>query len=237
MFILPKTTKVPDIVVPDVSTKTVVEAEQILKEKGFEVLTETEEQPSSEIEEGKVITTDPIPGRSVKKGTQIKLIVSSGANGIVLEDYKGKNYHEIKAMLELNNIHVLVEKKEVDDKTEFDEDIIIEQKPAAGTEIEERDTVTLYIPDIETEYPDFVNEKWTVSDVQAFCDEYNITLEIEYRETANYEPGTVLEQSRPAGSVINAPTRLRIVAAKAKESTEEPPGEVEEPIEEPGGEA
>lgn len=225
VIIFPKLTEVPEVVVPDVANKTIIEAEKILKEKGFEVLAETEEASDSEIEEGKVIKTNPIAGRSVKKGTQIKLIISTGAKGIVLEDYTGKNYYEIKAMLELNNIYVLTEKKEVDDKENAKENLIIDQKPAVGTKVVEGDTVTLYIPDIATEYPDFVKEKWLVSDVQKFCDEYNITLVVEYKETKQYEAGTILSQSRGAGTVINAPTTLRIVVAKAPE--EEPP--VEEP--------
>ena len=233
VIVYPKLTEVPEIVVPDVSDMTVVDAERLLKEEGFEVLAETKEESDSEIEAGKVIRTDPIAGRSVKKGTEITLVVSTGAKGIVLEDYTGKNYYEIKAMLELNDIYVLTEKKEVEDKENAKENIIIEQKPAAGTTVVEGDTVTLYIPDIATEYPDFVNEKWLVSDVQAFCDEYNITLVIEYEETSQHSEGTILSQSRGAGTVINAPTTLRIVVASAKEEVPEenpndnPPSEEE----------
>ena len=105
--------------------------------------------------------TKPQSGRSVKVGTEITLVVSLGANGINLDNYVGKNYYEIKGILEAKGIYVLVEKKEVSekDKDKYKENIILEQKPESGTKVVEGDTVTLYIPDIITEYPDFVAEK------------------------------------------------------------------------------
>lgn len=182
---------------------------------GFKVNTDIEEKNDSEIAEGNVIGTKPQTDRSVKKGTSITLIVSIGSKGIVLENYVGKNYFEIKAMLEEKNIYVLTDKKEVDEKDTAKENIIIEQKPAVGTKVVEGDTVTLVIPDIITEYPDFVNESWSVNDIQAFCDEYNINLSIEYKETSDYSEGTIISQSRAAESRVMSNTSLKIVVATA----------------------
>lgn len=214
-IIYPKLTEVPEVKIPDVSNLTVVEAEQKLKALGFKVNPDIEEKNDSEIAEGNVIGTKPQTDRSVKKGTSITLIVSIGSKGIVLENYVGKNYFEIKAMLEEKNIYVLTDKKEVDEKDTAKENIIIEQKPAVGTKVVEGDTVTLVIPDIITEYPDFVNESWSVNDIQAFCDEYNINLSIEYKETSDYSEGTIISQSRAAESRVMSNTSLKIVVATA----------------------
>lgn len=220
-IVWPKVTEVPEITVPDVSDKSIIEAEQILKKAGFEVMSETEEKNDSTIEEGKVIGTKPIAGRSVKKGTEIKLVVSLGTKGMVLEDYKGQNYFEVKGMLEANNIYVLTEKKPVTKEDNVKENTIMEQSPAAGEKVVEGDTVTLYIPDLKTEYPDFVGEHWKVEDVETFCKENNITLTIDTIETSQYEQGTIISQNRAAGSIVNPPVTLKIVVAMSA-STELP---------------
>jgi len=219
-ILFPKFTEVPEIKIPDVSNMSVIEAEQKLKDLGFKVNSAVEEKNDSDIEEGNVIGTKPIANRSVKKGTSITLVVSIGSTGLVLENYVGKNYYEIKAMLEEKNIYVLTEKKEVDDKDKVKENEIIEQKPGVGTKVVEGDTVTLVIPDIITEYPDFVLETWTVNDIKAFCTEYNINLSIEYKETTDYNEGAIMSQSRAAGTRVMSNTSLKIVVATAPVETD-----------------
>jgi len=223
IIIYPKLTEKPEITIPDVSGLTVVEAEKQLEKLGFVVSNDVEEKHNSDIEEGKVIGTKPQVGRSVKKGTTVTLIVSLGSRGITLEDYVGKNYYEVKATLEAVGINVIIEEKEVEDKTNVKADIIIEQSIEPGTELTEGDTIILYIPDIVTEYPDFVTEGWSVKEIEAFCDEYDINLNINYQETEEYPDGTVLAQSFPAGRRVVPNTTLTITVAT-------PP--VQEPIEE-----
>ncbi len=213
--------EVKELTVPDVSNLTVVEAEKVLREAGFEVETDVEEKNDSKVEEGLVISTKPQAGRSVKN-KNITLVVSLGATGFNLENYVGQNYYEIKGLLESKNIYVLVEKKEIadDNKEKVKENVILDQKPAAGTHVVEGDTVTLYIPDIVTEYPDFVAEGWSADDIQSFCKEYNVPVVLEYEES-DKPAGTVLKQSRPKGSKVIANVTLKITVAKEKK-TEEP---------------
>ena len=218
-----KSTEIKEVEVPDVSKMSVVEAEQTLKKAGLNVATDLEEKNDATIEEGSIITTKPQAGRSVKVDTEITLVVSTGASGMFLSNYVGENYFEIKGQLEANDIYVLVEKQEVDskEKDKYKENIIIAQKPESGTKVVEGDTVTLYIPDIITEYPDFVGEAWPISDIQTFCDEYKITLEIDYKETSDYPAGRIISQSRAKGNKVMANTTLRIVIAKEPKKTEE----------------
>lgn len=208
--------EVKELIVPDVSNLTVVEAEKKLREAGFEVETDVEEKNDSKVEEGNVISTKPQAGRSVKDKS-ITLVVSLGATGFNLDNYVGKNYYEIKGILEAKNIYVLVDKKEIseDNKDKVKENIILDQKPASGTHVVEGDTVTLYIPDIVTEYPDFVAESWSLSDIETFCKEYNVPLVTEYVES-DKPAGTILKQSRAKGSKVMANITLKITIAKEK---------------------
>lgn len=218
IIIFPKITEVPEIEIPSVENLTVTEAEELLKKKGFQVNTELKEENSS-IEEGKVVGTTPGVSRKVKKGTVLTLIVSKGEKGLILEDYTGKNYYEIEAMLKEKNIYVIIQKQEVEDKENIKENTIISQSPKAGERVVEKDTVTLIIPDIITEYPDFTDGTWSVADIEVFCKEYNIELSIDYQVTSEYKPGAIIRQSREAGSKV-MPTSLKIYVAK--EPDEEP---------------
>ena len=145
---LPILTEPDDIKIPDVSNYTVAEAEKKLKDLGFEVDVDLKQEPSKEIEEGKVINTSPSIGRFIKEGTKITLIVSSGISKVVVEDYTGKNYIEVKTKLELSGIAVTVEEKDVSDDKKYDEQEIIDQSVKAGEELTEDDKITLYIPKV-----------------------------------------------------------------------------------------
>lgn len=220
LVVIPMFGKEKEIVIPDVSNLSIVDAEKKLKDLGFEIATENKSESSSTIKEGLVIETQPMKGLSRKEGTIITLIVSSGEDGIVLENYVGKNYYEVKGKLEANGIKVEIEKKKIDDK-EIKENTIIEQSPKVGTKVTKDDTVKLIVPDIITKYPDFIGEGWRVEEIQSFCDENNITLTI-VEEESDEPVGKVIRQSRAADSEVASPGYLTITIAKEKSMVEEP---------------
>lgn len=229
LFIIPRISNKKEVVVPNVANLSIVDAEKVLKDSGFEIASDNKLEASSTVKEGVVIGTDPISGVSRKKGTIITLIVSSGEEGIVLENYVGSNYYEIKGKLEANEIKVTVEKKEVDDKT-LKENTIIEQYPAAGTKVVKGDTVKLIIPDVITNYPNFVSEGWKIEDIETFCSEYGITLTVVEEETDAYPVGTIIKQSRSADTKVISGATLKITVAKEKKviDTEKPTESSEE---------
>lgn len=219
-IIVPKMTEVKDIKIPDVSGLSIDKAEEKLEKLGFIVEVETKKQNSDTINEGLVIGTSPSVGRTVKSGTSITLIESAGTNYYELEDFKGKNYKEVKAVLEtVHEVYVLVERKEVDDVNKYKDkaEIIIEQSPEVGTKLVKGDTVTLYIPDIVEVYPDMALENWSLADAEAFAEKYDITLNIEYTLTNDVAEGMIMYQYRPAGSTIIKGTTLKIKVSKAKD--------------------
>ena len=215
IFVVPIITKVPDIKIPDVSNMTVIEAEEKLKELGFEVAIETKKEESEKYEKGAVIKTSPQAGRSVKEGTTITIYESLGKEIYVVEDYTGQNYIEVETLLEkMYGIKVTVEKKDVDDTDNYEEQEIIGQSAEKGTELASGGKITLYIPNIEDIYPNMVEDGWTVDDVKAFCEKYNITLKIDYESTSEYVEGTLISQSRSPKTPIVSGSTLKIVVAQ-----------------------
>ena len=209
------TQEVEDVTVPNIVGETLDEAIRILEEAGFTYT--TEQANSDSIEVGSVIKTKPRAGSTRKKGDTITIVESIGGTYNYLENYVGSKYTEVKAKLELLGINVLIEKKDIENKDDYKnkEEIIIEQKPAFDAKadkvlIEKGDTITLYIPNIVNEYPDMVNEGWTLNDVIAFADKYQLNLTV-YDSSKNAIPDTeynkfkdikVISQSRPVGDAI-----------------------------------
>ena len=86
------------------------------------------------------------------------------------------------------------------------------------------DNLNSYYAVYTVEYPDFVTDEYTVAEVEEFAEDYNITLNIEYEDTTEYEPGTIIRQSRAAGSTVVSGARLTItVAREPVDSSEENP--------------
>lgn len=234
-LVLPKLTKVPDVKIPDVSNLTEAAAEQLLEEKGLKVKTEIEEESSSTVEKGLVIGTSPSKDRTVKKGTEITLIVSTGEETFTIEDYTGKNASEIKGKLEAYGITVTIEEQEIDDKDKVDtikyeENLIIGQNVDPETTLKKGDKITLYITKIENKYPDIVGESWTLEETQNWAKEKEITLKIKYKSVWDQESGIIIEQDRKAGSIIVKGAVLTITVTE--KSTEEIPEESNEEIKE-----
>ena len=214
-FLIPKITGGKEVKVPDVSNMTVEKAKKKLEDVGLEITSNDIEQASDEVEEGKVIKTDPEEGRSVKKGTKIQLYVSTGTSKVEVEDYTGQNYYEIEAMLTASGINVERETREYSESdTSVKAGMIIDQSVKAGEELEKGDSIILYVPEFYTEYPDFIGENYTISQVEAWAEKYGVTLEKNYRETDDVEPNMILSQSRPAGTKVNTSVTLTVTVSK-----------------------
>ena len=215
LILLPKLTKVPDVKVPDVSNMTVVEAENILKEKGFVVSVNVVEEYNDTIEEGKIIRTSPDINRSIKKGSEITLYRSLGTEKIKIEDYTGMNIYEIKAKLELLGLSVTVESKDVENVEDYTdkEDTIIDQSIKDG-ELYKGDQIFLYYPNIVV-FPDLTT--YTLQEVQDFALKYELDLHVVEIETESIEEGTIINQNRTKGTLIVRNAELTVkIAVKPK---------------------
>ena len=221
-LIYPSVAKVPEVVIPNVSGMTVIEAEQALKKLGFDVATKIEYVGDDAIEKGLIVKTSPSIGRTVKKGTEIILYESTGKVAYVIENYVGKNYIEVKTILENNyGLNVVIETMEAPDDKEYDEQEIIKQDLEVGTEVAKGTNITLYIPDVIVEYPDFTDGTWTETDIQEFCNRYEINVEFKYITNPGYQDGEIVNQSRPSETPVVKGVSITITVAKKEVTNEE----------------
>ena len=216
--------KTPEVRVPDVSGLSTSEATKIIEKKGLVVSSTIKKDYTDDVKKGKVSKTHPKANETVKKGATITLYKSLGSERVKIEDYTNQNYNKVQAALEVKGLQVSIDYKVVEDKAKYKgkEELIIAQSVEKGTNLVRGDTITLYLPKILKEYPDFVKEKYTLDEVKKFCEEYGITLSTEDKEDDSVKEGSIIGQSRAAGSEIAERTTLVItIAKKSKEKEKE----------------
>ena len=229
-LIVPHFSKIPDVKIPKVKDLTVVKAEEKLKKAGFKVNIETIKEENDKVEKGHVIKTDPIEGRSIKKGSKITIYESLGKETYTVENYVGSNYIEIQTLLvNMHGLDVKIEKKDVDSSENYGEQEIIAQSVKEGTVLGKGDEIILYIPNQLDEYPDMVGEGWSQDDVEKFCDKYELNCDIQHIETTQYEDGTLFYQSRtPKTPIVQTSYKYDLVVkfATVPKENDNPTGPV-----------
>ena len=223
-YVVPRMTSSKNVVVPDCEGKKVSTCEKLLQKVGFEVNTKIMTEVSSDIKKNLVTKTNPEAGRSIKSGSKITIYKSLGEETVILEDYTGKNSVEVKTILETKyGISVKIEKKEVDDsEKEYDDDEIIGQSLAEGSELKKGDSLILYIPKNDAVFPDFAEEGYSKDDVAAFCDKYGLNCTYNEEQTSSVAEGKIISQSRLVGSPVTKGSNLTVKYAVKPKVTPSP---------------
>ena len=168
------------ITVPDVTGLTVQKAESVLEKKGFKY--DTMSEASKDVKKGRVIRTSPKAGSSKKKGSVITIVESSGLKDVILDNYVNQKVDSTKEKLEKLGLSVSIEKKEVDNPKDYvgKDDVIVDQDPKYVADEEQvlkaGDKITLYVADISYEYPNMVEEQWTLAKAEEFATSYGLSL-------------------------------------------------------------
>src|SRR5699024_10464980 len=125
-FLQPKVTAVPDVVEWEYD-----DAVEELEANNLTV--EKEETYSDDVEEGFVVKTSPKADRSVKEGSKVTLHVSQGKEKIEFEDYVGKDFSQVKQMLDDEEYSEVIQMEKFSDDP--DGEIIKQIQPDPGEEV------------------------------------------------------------------------------------------------------
>ncbi len=89
--------KAEEVSVPDVTGKSESDAQKILEDAGFVV--KSEATYSDDVDEGDVISTDPVAGTKLKEGDTVTMKVSMGAEKAEVPSLTGKSESEAQSLL------------------------------------------------------------------------------------------------------------------------------------------
>lgn len=216
IVLFPKLTAPKTVEIPDVSNMTVKQATDELEKLGLEVSKDDKEDYSDDIAAGNIIKTSPRAGKSIKEGSEITLVISLGKEGFEAENYVGQNYLTVKAILEGKKITVdTLEEEHTKEEAEIKENIILAQDIEVGTKLVPGDKITFTIPKFIVTYPDFINEVYTLKEIEEFCKTNGVTLVKKEKESTTDKDGSIIYQSRKAGTKVVSGTTLTITVSKA----------------------
>ena len=191
--------------------------ERKLEDKGFKV--KEKKKNSDKYEENKVMSVRPKEKQKVKKGSTVTVTVSKGAKTFEIEDYTGQDVDDVADALEKEGLVVTKTAEKISKDGNIKENAILNQSIAVGKKAKSGDKITLTYASLATFYPDFVNEGYTKSQVESFCSDNKISCNFTEQASSDKKEGSVIDQSRTAGSELKSNDTLNITIAKTQTYT------------------
>jgi beta-lactam-binding protein with PASTA domain len=132
------------LTVPDVTGLSRDSAEARLRDDGFAV--SVAEQESDE-PEGDVISQDPAGGTELIRGSTVTITVSTGRPQVDVPDVIGLSERSARSRLSSAGLEPVVQERTVTDPTQ--DGVVVEQRPAPGTQVEEGRQVVIVVGVLE----------------------------------------------------------------------------------------
>ena len=207
-----------EVVVPDLLNMTLEEAQKAIEGKDIKIAEEYETQPSDDVEEGHIIFQDPGANKSVKKNTEIKLVISSG-NGdgdIEVPSVLEMSYDSAAKLLKEKGLKV---EKKTEDSDSVSEGSVIRQDPVKGSKVNAGDTVVLYV---STGSEDKISVPSLTGSSQSKAESSLKSAGLQVgnisKESSDQPAGTVIRQSPASGSKVSKGSFVNIVLSDGTET-------------------
>lgn len=219
--------KVELVTVPDVTGKTQEAAERELTGEAYGFKTTVSTQPSSDVDEGDVIATNPAAKQEVEKGSDVEIVVSAGPERVEVPYLVGKRLKEAKAELDALGLRSEVVQQESDaPKNE-----VLKTDPVPGQEVDPGTSVTLTVSKGKTQVPNVVGKMRDEAEKLL----RDAGFEVRVFETDSDQPaGTVLEQIPGSGDQADPGTQIVLTVARGPQTPDPgiPPtdGDPEDPM-------
>lgn len=198
-----------EITVPDVSGKTEDQAIALLQKDGF-VIGKTAEKNSDDVDEGKVINTDPDAGEMKEKGTKVNLFVSIGSKKITMDDYTGRSYDDTKTLLEEQGFKNISSEESY--SAEVDKGMIISQTPSAGSNVVAKSTDVKFVVSKGAEPITLKDLRgYTKTAVEDYASPLGLKVSSSEENSSSVEKGQVISQSPSSGTTMNPGDTIEIV--------------------------
>ncbi len=194
-------------IVPDVTGKSLDEADQLLKAANLSF--RKEEKASDVVPEGYIIEQSIDANEEVDKSTVVVLTVSTGVETNTLRDVTGLTVDQADTILKNDQELKVVHEYEYNDKVE--ENLVTRTSPAAGTDVKKGDTITVYISKgKETKYvkvPDIRNYTQTQAE-DILKSKGLVKGKVSTNYSDEYAQGVVMEQSYTADTEVEEGTKI-----------------------------
>jgi beta-lactam-binding protein with PASTA domain/predicted Ser/Thr protein kinase len=194
--------------VPDVVGLSGSDAAAKLRDAGFRVRTRREF--SDDVDAGDVIELSPPEGSVVERGTRVTLVVSRGQQRVAVPNLVGSSRASAERALAAVGLLPRVTERET---TESDPDVVLEQSPAADTQVAKESTVAFVVATAppQVEVPDVTTSPVPGDEARASLAE--VGLDVVVRDEPVTDPtqdGIVVAQDPTPGETVPEGSRVVI---------------------------
>lgn len=211
--------EIKNVIVPDVVGESEEKAQKLLAAK--DLVVEAESQYDSNIEAGKVISTDPPAGTEVQEGTTVRMIVSLGAEKVKIPDLKGKTAAEAEA--ELAGLGLVGQATE-EYSDEYEAGIVISQKKKAGNKVDAGTVIEYTVskgPEIQmVAVPTLTNKSREAAEQALTALGFSIGT-VKEQHDSYVTPGNVISQSVAPGTEMPVGTAIDFVVSLGPDTGDE----------------
>lgn len=213
-FLLLMLSSPKDVVIPDVTDLDYDEAVEELEAKKLKVNKEV--MYSEEVEEGKVVKTDPEPGRTVKEKSTVDVYVSEGKEKVVFEDYVGKMFSQVERILDQAGYEEVRSYEVISDEPVGE--IVTQIQPEAGTEVVPEDTVVIFEVSAGPKKIPLANlVGLTLEQVKEYAERNKLKLNTNEAHSETVEEGKVSAQNPSANSELEEGATITVTISKGAE--------------------
>lgn len=209
--------RTPDVLLPDLTGKTVEEAQAEVPDVKIVI---SSKEPSADFTVNQIISQDPGENMTVKAGSEVKVVVSTGMETVQMPDLTNKPIAEAREALS---------GYEIDEIRRTDSTIaagnVISTNPKAGDDLNAGDTVTIYVSLGSADLPATVPNLEGLTEVTARNKLTVAGLSLgEVKEVeSDKEKGTVVGQSVAYGKRVTKGTKVDIEISSGKSASVEIP--------------
>ena len=205
-----------EITVPNVSGKSEDEAQNELENAGFTNVT-SDFQYDDNVAEGNVISTTPAANSKAAKDTQIKMIVSKGAQKKTVPDVRGMSESEARNAIQSAGLTVGSTSTQHDDSVA--KGSVISQSVTPGKKVSSGTAVNLVLSSgsDKVSVQSFVGKD--EEDLLSWASQNGLNASKQKDEySSNYEEGTIISMSPASGSVSKGSTITYVLSRGPKPS-------------------
>lgn len=194
-------------VVPDVQRRHINQATTLLKAANLN-FRNVREDVTGTAPYGTVLEQAPRPGARVPLHSLVDLVIE--AESVVVPHVIGRPSNEAMILVQRERLRPFVQMEYTGRQTR---DVVFMQTPGAGTRVRPGSSVTLSVEGAYFIMPHVLSLR--IEQAKRLFMERGIgRVQIDYRETRNHQPGTVMEQHPRPGAPVRSLGELRLVVAK-----------------------
>ncbi len=196
--------------VPSLIGRDVDSAQKLLKKKGLKLKVEKEEY-SKEVPPNHIISQDPEPGTKLKKGSEIRVVVSKGVEKVEVPEVVGLDEVEAGSILGGLGLKAVVEERVYSE--EYEEGEVISQDPKPGSKLPKGSEVRLVISKgVElVVVPDVIN--LSISEAISTLKKAGLKYTKKEKSSETIPEGTVISQNPSPGIEVKKGTTVELVVS------------------------